>query len=1078
MDSRVSRRETASRATILTYHRLSAKPFEAAEGDYVISPEAFAAQIDLLAAEGGRVVGLDALLGGQCAQRSVVLTFDDGSDTDLDVALPILRNAGFPAAFFVDPARIDRKNYLNWSQLAQLVDAGMLVGSHGLPHRFMDGLSDAEVAERLQGSKWALEKGLGIAVDTLSLPGSSGGARVVRLAREAGYRVILGPHPGLVSPRSLPPVLPRFTLRRQHDLAAFRGLVEQRAKVRLALSLRYKATRVARAAIDSRSYERLRLEWLFLLRARIPVAPDAPEATIAVATPASVPPATAPPRQRPSVVFVFSKFPVYDEAFLHRELAAIAARIPVAIFSLKRSRETILHDEVKSLSASVVSPPFMLWPDFWRAQITVPARDPRPYATALLRLIRGNLKTPFRLLKTLVCFPMAVYLAWWVRRHDVGRIHAAWATYPASVAMVASEITGIPFSFSGHAHDLYFNPTQLREKVRRAAFVTTCTASNRSYLRGLAPEVARERILLVHHGVALERFAASKPTSGPLEILSVATLNPHKGLAYFVDALARLRDLGVDFRATIVGGGPLEEALRRRIRARDLTAWVNMTGPLEQSDILPLYHRAGVFVLMAQPEWHWGIANVIIEALAARAAVITTRFGSVEELIRDGDTGTLVGPKDVDGLVEAIRRLAADPGERARLAEAGHRVVAHEFDLPTSVSEYVTRFRTPSAVATGAPRPPIRVLFVIDKLQQAGTQIHVKRLIAGLDRREFQAHVCCLLAAGPVADEIRTWGVPVEVLGLRTIYGPRAWTGLRRLALLCREQRIDILHTYLVSANLYGTLAGRIARVPVLITSRRDTGFSRNWRLRAAEEWLVNPLVDCVTAASPAVAAAARRERGLHNGKVVTIGNGLDVAEWDPRRYPRAAARDEWGLTDGETAIGVVGHLSPVKGHADLLHAAASVARANARARFFVVGDGPLRRALEGLVESLGLTGRVTFTGIRPDVARLLSMLDILVVPSHTEGMSNALLEGMAMGKAVVATAVDGNLDVVRDGATGLLVPPRDPAVLAATLLRLIERPEEARTLGRAARAWAEEAFTVQAMVARHQELYRDLIAR
>src|SRR5262249_7482069 len=145
-----------------------------------------------------------------------------------------------------------------------------------------------------------------------------------------------------------------------------------------------------------------------------------------------------------------------------------------------------------------------------------------------------------------------------------------------------------------------------------------------------------------------------------------------------------------------------------------------------------------------------------------------------------------------------------------------------------------------------------------------------------------------------------------------------------------------------------------------------------------------------------------------------------------------------------------------------------------ARARLFVIGDGPLRGSLEALAASLGLAGRVVFTGTRADVARLVSMLDVLVVPSHTEGMSNALLEGMAMGKAIVATAVDGNLDVLSDGRTGLLVPPRDPGALASALERLIARPDDARALGRAARARAEEAYDLRAMVARHQELYLD----
>src|SRR5262249_39853301 len=187
--------------------------------------------------------------------------------------------------------------------------------------------------------------------------------------------------------------------------------------------------------------------------------------------------------------------------------------------------------------------------------------------------------------------------------------------------------------------------------------------------------------------------------------------------------------------------------------------------------------------------------------LAARAAVVTTRFGSVEELVRDGETGRLVGPRDVEGLAEAIRALAADPAERARLAEAGHRVGAREFDLEASPATSVARFEAMTRSGASGAGGPVRVLYVIDKLHRAGTQMHVRRLIEGLDRRRFEVHVCCLLSAGPVADELRAAGVPVDVLGLRRIYGPGAWRGLRRLARLCRERRIDIVHTYLASPN-------------------------------------------------------------------------------------------------------------------------------------------------------------------------------------------------------------------------------------------------------------------------------------
>jgi glycosyltransferase involved in cell wall biosynthesis len=368
----------------------------------------------------------------------------------------------------------------------------------------------------------------------------------------------------------------------------------------------------------------------------------------------------------------------------------------------------------------------------------------------------------------------------------------------------------------------------------------------------------------------------------------------------------------------------------------------------------------------------------------------------------------------------------------------------------------------------------VRIAYVIDKLHLAGAQIHLLQLLRGLDRRAFEPRVFCLIRGGPVAERIRALGIRVEVLGMGAIYGPRALRALPRLVRALRGT--PIVHTYLVSANVYGTLAARLAGVPAVITSRRDTGFSRSWRLRLVEEWLVNPWVDRVAAVCPAVAREARRERGLSAEKVVTIPNGVDTTDFDPALHPREATRSRLGLAGDKPALGVIAHLSPVKGHADLLAAMARVVSMRPRARLLVVGDGVLRPELEVLSRSLGLADRVVFTGAREDVAAILAALDVVVVPSHTEGLSNALLEAMAMARPVVATAVGGNPDAVEAGLTGLLVPPRDPEALAASMLRLLERPDEARRLGEAARRRVLAEFSLDRMVAGYEALYGSLL--
>jgi glycosyltransferase involved in cell wall biosynthesis len=395
----------------------------------------------------------------------------------------------------------------------------------------------------------------------------------------------------------------------------------------------------------------------------------------------------------PRIVYVLSKFPCYDEAFLLREIHAVGQRLDTWVFSLRPSREPVVHDEARALLPRTLSVPYLFSLRILTAQLALLARRPRRYLAALGHLVAGNAKSPLVLLKNLAFFPKAVWLAHWAMGNGVTHLHAGWATYPASVSLAISEITGLPFSFSGHAHDIHLDTTHLAGKLRRAAFVTTCTGANRTHLQALAPGCGEAHVTLVHHGIRLSAFARAPHREGPIRLLSVGTLNRHKGFTHLIEALARLAGEGREFHCTIVGGGPLEAALRGQLTRSGLQGRVTMTGALRQAEVLPQYAAASVFVLMAQPEWHWGIPNVIVEALAARNAVITTRFGSVEELVKDGETGLLVPPRDPAALAAAIRRLADDPGLRQGLAEAGHRVVAREFDLDRAVEWYVRRFQ-------------------------------------------------------------------------------------------------------------------------------------------------------------------------------------------------------------------------------------------------------------------------------------------------------------------------------------------------------------------------------------------------
>lgn len=423
--------------------------------------------------------------------------------------------------------------------------------------------------------------------------------------------------------------------------------------------------------------------------------------------------------------FVISKFPCYDEAFILRELYAISKTIDVTIFSLRKSKDKVVHDEAKELMPKVIHVPY-LSKEVLLAQIRSFSKHPLRYISVLAKLVAANLRSFEFLLKNLAFFPKAIYIADWAERNSVDHVHAYWATYPASVALIVEEMTGKPFSFTGHAHDIYLDTTNLRRKIEKAKFVSTCTKHNKEYLARIAPEYPEERVLVIHHGLDLDKFARSEIASASakerwrtsrndvvdmslraersaakqsttigqrsMEILSVGTLQEHKGFNFLIDALSILKKKGILFHATFIGGGPLEADLKKHIALLRLEQDIKMTGALKQTDVIPYYKRSDIHVLMAQPEWHWGIPNVLIEALAAKSAVVTTRFGSVEELIEDGVTGLIVPPKDEKVLAETLERLCRDENFRKQLAENGCRRVVENFDLSRNVKDYLKAF--------------------------------------------------------------------------------------------------------------------------------------------------------------------------------------------------------------------------------------------------------------------------------------------------------------------------------------------------------------------------------------------------
>ena len=390
---------------------------------------------------------------------------------------------------------------------------------------------------------------------------------------------------------------------------------------------------------------------------------------------------------------------------------------------------------------------------------------------------------------------------------------------------------------------------------------------------------------------------------------------------------------------------------------------------------------------------------------------------------------------------------------------------------------------TPAPQQPGTARPHrrdrrIRVVSCINNMQIGGSELNALRTAESLDRERFDLTTVCLRPGGPLEARYAAAGIPVVDLPLDNLYGPGALRQGWRFARLLRAHRADVLHCHDYYANIFGAFWGRVAGTPAIIASRRWWYSLPARKLRLANR-LSYALADRVLANSPSVAAAVRRDEGVDARRVVVVPNFADDEAFD-RLSPAEIAelRRSLDVPRNALAIGIVARLVPVKDHASLLRAMARLAPECPRLHLVVVGDGECRAELEALAHALGIADRVHFAGLRRNSPNLHHAFDISVLCSLSEGFPNSLVEAMAAGRPVVATAVGGSVDAVEDEVTGLLVPPSSPDRLAAAIGRLASDPERRAAMGDAARRRAAAHHRVSSAIPVLSSLYEGLAGR
>lgn len=370
----------------------------------------------------------------------------------------------------------------------------------------------------------------------------------------------------------------------------------------------------------------------------------------------------------------------------------------------------------------------------------------------------------------------------------------------------------------------------------------------------------------------------------------------------------------------------------------------------------------------------------------------------------------------------------------------------------------------------------IRVASCIDNMQLGGTELNAIRTIEHMDRERFSITAVCLQDHGPLLARYAAAGVPVHIFSMKSLFSAEAVRQGMRLASLFRRERIQVVHSHDAYTSVFATFWARVARVPVVITSRRSwhSPHLQGRILRANR--VAYRYSDIVVGNSPSVSELVRTEGGVTDGRSITIPNFLDDSAY--QELPpaeRGRLLHELGVPEGAFVVGILARLAKEKDHDSLLRAVALLKDRIPALHLVLVGGGPERPRLEALAHSLHLTGRVHFAGQRPPSPNLHSLFDVSVLCSTSEAFSNSILEAMAVGRPVIATAVGGNPDAVHPDRTGLLVPPSDPERLAEAIERLHADPAYRRRLGEGGRTEARASYHSSAVIPQVEALYARL---
>ncbi len=370
------------------------------------------------------------------------------------------------------------------------------------------------------------------------------------------------------------------------------------------------------------------------------------------------------------------------------------------------------------------------------------------------------------------------------------------------------------------------------------------------------------------------------------------------------------------------------------------------------------------------------------------------------------------------------------------------------------------------------------LLHLVNNLEPSATRTLVLGLANELDKEKYKVHVGAVnhLNGWP-GEQLVPSGVQITNFAAG---GCSTLCLVRRLVAYIKANNIEIVHTHILRPDLLGGLAARLARRPLLFSTKHNMAYVRGqkgWLFRNLFYWPAMYLPDQVITVTDLLRREVVSRLNLASDRVITIHNGISIEDFY-RPASRDPVRQSLGIASEEFVVSYVGRLVEGKGLEDLLQAATQVLAKHQRSRFLFVGQGALGVSLKRLAEKLNIVSEVMFTGFRDDIPQILAGSDVLVLPSLSEGLPLCLLEGMAAGKAIVATQVGGIVELLESSVTGLTVPAQHPQALAEAIISLLENQNEREEMGRRAREYVGRHNGISHMVSAYDSTYQRNLAK